>query len=253
MGPVLALDGVSFAIGGVTLTDGVSFSLAPGDRMALVGPNGAGKTTLMNLVSGVHRPTAGRVLLDGVDVTGWSVHRRARAGLARTFQITNLLTSRTVEENLATAVGATGRHRANVLRSWRSMRDVWGPVGELVERSGLGDIRRLRVGDLPYGEQRKLEIVVAVARPATVVMLDEPGAGLTSAEAESLLSLVFNLGDDVAVLFVDHDLELVRRLATRMTLLDVGQVVAEGTPDDVASCDRYREIYLEGAIRARGA
>jgi branched-chain amino acid transport system ATP-binding protein len=248
--PPLALDGVSFAIGGVTLTDGVHLVLERGDRMALVGPNGAGKTTLMNLVSGVHRPTAGRVLLDGVDVTRWSVQRRARAGLARTFQITDLLETMTVEENLAVAVGARHRRRGSLLRSWRAMRDVWTPVGDLVERAGLADIRSVRVGDLPYGEQRKLEIVVAVARPASVVLLDEPGAGLTSAEAESLLELVFGLEDEVPVLFVDHDFGLVRRLANRMTLLDVGTVVAQGTPAEVAGSARFREIYLEGAIRA---
>jgi branched-chain amino acid transport system ATP-binding protein len=246
----LVLDHVSFAIGGVTLTDDVSLVLERGERMALIGPNGAGKTTLMNLVSGVHRPTSGRVLLGGADVTRWSVHRRARAGLARTFQITNLLPTRTVEENLAVAVGARHRRRGSVLRSWRSVRDVWAPVGALVERAGLADIRAARVGDLPYGEQRKLEIVVAVARPAKVVLLDEPGAGLTSREAESLLELVFDLGEDIAVLFVDHDLDLVRRLATRMTLLDLGTVVAEGAPADVEGAERFRQIYLEGGIRA---
>jgi branched-chain amino acid transport system ATP-binding protein len=246
----LVLDHVSFAIGAVTLTDDVSLVLERGDRMALIGPNGAGKTTLMNLVSGVHRPTEGRVLLGGADVTRWSVHQRARAGLARTFQITNLLSTRTVEENLAVAVGARHRKRASLVRSWRSLRDVWLPVGDLVERAGLVDVRGARVGDLPYGEQRKLEIVVAVARPAKVVLLDEPGAGLTSGEAESLLELVFDLGEDLAVLFVDHDLDLVRRLATRMTLLDLGTVVAEGAPADVEGAERFRQIYLEGGIRA---
>jgi branched-chain amino acid transport system ATP-binding protein len=241
----LVLEEVSFAVGGITLTSDVSLDLQPGDRMALVGPNGAGKTTLMNLVSGMHQPTHGRILLDGVDVTSWSVPRRARAGLARTFQITNLLPSRTVEENLATALAARHRHRGNPLRSWRGMRDVWSSVGSLIERTGLDDVRTARVGDLPYGDQRRLEIVVAVARPARVVLLDEPGAGLTAAEAEALIEIVFALGDDVAVLFVDHDFDLVQRLATRMVLLDLGEVVATGTPDDVVASDRFRAIYLD--------
>lgn len=250
MTQILALEGVTFRVGGVPLLKEVSLALEPGDRMALVGPNGAGKTTLMHVVSGLQRVTSGRVHLGGIDVTSWSVHRRARAGLARTFQITDLFATRTVEENLALAVGAGHRHRAAPLRRWRSLRGVWDAVDELVERASLGDIRSTRVNELPYGEQRKLEIVVAVARPARVIMLDEPGAGLTSAEAERLLELVFELGDDVAVLFVDHDLDLVRRLATRMALLDVGEVVAAGTPAEVGGCDRFREIYLEGGIRA---
>lgn len=246
----LELQDVSFSIGGATLTDSVSLVLRPGDRMALMGPNGAGKTTLMNLVAGLYRPTSGRVRLGGEDVTGWPSHRRARAGLARTFQITNLFSSMTVEENMAIAVGSNTPGRHNPMRSWRRMSEVWERVDDLIERSGLGDIRRTTVRTLPYGEQRKLEIVVAVARPAKVVMLDEPGAGLTANEAETLIQLVFGLSDDLAVLFVDHDVDLVQRLANRMTLLDLGQVVAEGTPREVAASDAFRSIYMEGDIHA---
>ena len=246
----LVLHDVSFAIGGVQLTESVSLTLAKGDRMALMGPNGAGKTTLMNLVAGSRIPTSGRVVLDGTDVTRWSPQRRARRGLARTFQITNLLVTRTVEENLALAVGSGHAQRGNPLVSWRSLKGVWSRVDELVERAGLADIRRRPVASLPYGDQRKLEIVVAVARPAKVVMLDEPGAGLTRDEAEGLIELVFELDDDVAVLFVDHDIELVRRLANRMVLLELGRVVATGSPAEVEGSDAFARIYMKASRHA---
>lgn len=250
MKPSLVLDDVSFSIGGARLTENVSFSLNPGDRVALMGPNGAGKTTLMHLVSGVYRPDSGRIMLGDDEISTWSAHRRARHGLARTFQITNLFPSRTVEENIALAVGVDHRQRSNPFRSWRGLSDVWETTESLIERSELGEIRHTPVSSLPYGDQRKLEIVVAVARPAKVVMLDEPGAGLTAAEAESLIQLVFGLGDDLAILFVDHDVDLVRRLANRMVLLDLGSVLATGTPSEVADSEAFARVYLEGDIRA---
>ncbi|MGD9700877.1 MAG: ABC transporter ATP-binding protein [Acidimicrobiia bacterium] len=250
MTAVLALHDVSFSIGGAQLTSDVSFDVQPGERLALVGPNGAGKTTLMNLISGIFRPTAGRIVLGDHDVTAWSIQHRARAGLARTFQITNLLPSRTVAENLAIAVGARHRQRGNPLLSWRRLGTVWTRVDELIEQAGLGAVRDMCVGELAYGEQRKLEIVVAVARPARVVLLDEPGAGLTLDEAHALLDLVIAVGQDVAIIFIDHDLELIRRLATDVVLLDQGCVVARGAPTSVLESEQFRMAYLEGDIRA---
>lgn len=250
MSAVLEVSHLTFRVGGATLTDDVSLSLEPGDRLALSGPNGAGKTTLMHLIAGVHTASEGTVVLDGADITSWSAHRRARAGLARTFQITNLLPSRSVEENLAIAVMSSDRRRAIPWIRWRAMRSTWTKVDELIELSGLGDIRSTPVGALPYGDQRRLEIAVALARPAKVVMLDEPGAGLTADEAGALVELVFGLDDRLAVLFVDHDVELVQRLATRMVLLDLGRVVSSGPPAEVAASDAFRRIYLEGRARA---
>ena len=246
----LALHGMSLRIGGASLTDAVSFSVNPGERLALVGPNGAGKTTLMNLVAGVYRPTDGRITLGDHDVTTWSVQRRARAGLSRTFQITNLLPSRTVAENLALAVGARDRHRANPVLPWRRRRWVWARVDELIDLARLGEVAATPVGSLPYGVQRRLEVVVSIARPASAILLDEPGAGLTLDEAHELLDLVISVAGDVPLVFIDHDLALIRRLATRMILLDRGSVVADGAPTDVTASDVFRSIYLEGDRRA---
>jgi branched-chain amino acid transport system ATP-binding protein len=248
--PSLILDDVSFSIGGAQLIQHVSFSLNPGDRVALMGPNGAGKTTLMHLVSGLYRPDSGRIVLGGEEVSGWSAHRRARHGLARTFQITNLFPTRTVEEHIALAVGVGHRQRGNPVRSWRRMSDVWEATDALIQKAGLQAIGHLPVAGLPYGDQRKLEIVVAVAHPAKVVLLDEPGAGLTVTEAESLIELVFGLSDDLAVLFVDHDVDLVHRLSNRMVLLDLGQVLATGRPSEVVASEAFASIYMGGDSRA---
>lgn len=247
MTPVLQLDAVCKSIGGVHINRDVTVSLAPGERRALLGPNGAGKTTLMNMAAGVMRPTSGRILLDGRDVTRMPVHRRARRGLARTFQITNLFPALTVAQNLGIAVQAGSPHRFDALRPWATARSVWARVDELLVSGGLTRIKDVAVGELAYGEQRRLEIVAAVARPSSVALLDEPGAGLSSEETEELLTLVFGLDPELAVMFIDHDVELAFRMATRVTLLHQGEVVAEGTPEVVRAMPILDEIYL-GAV-----
>jgi branched-chain amino acid transport system ATP-binding protein len=249
---VLELDKVCMQIGGVHITRDVSLSLAPGERRALIGPNGAGKTTLMNMAAGVLRPTSGRVRLGGRDVTGMPVHRRARRGLARTFQITNLFPAMTVGENLAIAVQAGSSRRFDALRPWSRAKAVWAEVDDLLERGGLVAIRDTPVGQLAYGAQRRLEIVAAVARPSSVILLDEPGAGLSSEETEVLLDLVFGLDPELAVMFIDHDVELAFRMATHVTLLNLGEVVGEGSPADVRAMPVFSQIYLGGADHARG-
>ena len=248
--PALQVEGLSFHVGGLALTNDVSLQIERGERRALMGPNGAGKTTLLNLIAGLIRPSAGRIRLDGRDVTSLSAHRMARAGVARTFQVTNLLPTHTVAENLALAVTSSDSGRRNPLRPWRRMSHVWGAVDELIEQGGLSDVAKTRVAELPYGIQRKLEIVVAVARPASVILLDEPGAGLSTSEAEELIELVFDLGPDIAVVFIDHDVELVLKLATSVTVLDLGSVVAEGTPEEMRSSDIFGEIYMGASTDA---
>jgi branched-chain amino acid transport system ATP-binding protein len=246
MSGALELDAICKQIGGVHINRDVSVRLAKGERRALLGPNGAGKTTLMNMAAGVMRPTSGMVRLGGHDVTRMPVHRRARRGLARTFQITNLFPAMTVAENLALAVQVDSGRRFDPLRSWTNAKAVWARVDELLERGGLADIRNAPVGQLSYGLQRRLEIIASVARPSSVILLDEPGAGLSTEETEELLSLVFGLDPDLAVMFIDHDVDLAFRMATQVTLLNFGEVVAEGTPQEVRAMPILSEIYLGG-------
>jgi branched-chain amino acid transport system ATP-binding protein len=244
----LFLEAVTKQIGGVEILRQTSLRLAPGERRALIGPNGAGKTTLMNIAAGFTPPSSGRVVLDGRDVTRTPPHRRARRGLARTFQITNLMPALTVAENLTLAVQSETKQRWNPVVPWGALRSVRGRVDELLDRAHLGDVRDVPVGSLPYGEQRRLEIIVAVARPASVILLDEPGAGLSSEETEELITLVFGLGSDLAVLFVDHDVELALRLATDVTVLHLGAVAAEGTPDEIRDSGALDGIYLGSRV-----
>jgi branched-chain amino acid transport system ATP-binding protein len=247
MTAVLELDAICKRIGGVDINRDVSLQLAAGERRALLGPNGAGKTTLMNMAAGVMQPTSGSVRLRGRDVTSMPVHRRARRGLARTFQITNLFPAMTVAENLAIAAQVASPRRFDPVRRWSSARTVWAQVDELLERGGLDRISNMQVGQLAYGQQRRLEIVAAVAQPCSVILLDEPGAGLSSEETEELLELVFGLDPELAVMFIDHDVELAFRLATHVTLLNLGEVVAEGSPEEVRAMPILSEIYL-GAV-----
>jgi branched-chain amino acid transport system ATP-binding protein len=198
----------------------------------------------MNIAAGFLRPSAGRVVLGDRDVTRMAPYRRARRGLARTFQITNLLPALTVAENLALAVQSESRQRWNPVRGWRGVAPIWSEVDELLDRADLHDVRDTRVRELPYGRQRRLEIIVAIARPSSVILLDEPGAGLASDEAEELMELVFGLGSELAVLFIDHDVELALRLATRVTVLHLGGVVAEGTPEEIRRSGVLDDIYL---------
>jgi branched-chain amino acid transport system ATP-binding protein len=247
MTAVLELDAICKRIGGVDINRDVTVQLAAGERRALLGPNGAGKTTLMNMAAGVMQPTSGRVRLRGRDVTSMPVHCRARRGLARTFQITNLFPAMTVAENLAIAAQVASPRRFDPVRRWSSARAVWAHVDELLERGGLDRISNMQVGQLAYGQQRRLEIVAAVAQPCSVILLDEPGAGLSSEETEELLELVFGLDPQLAVMFIDHDVELAFRLATHVTLLNLGEVVAEGSPEEVRAMPILTEIYL-GAV-----
>ena len=172
------------------------------------------------------------------------MHRRARRGLARTFQITNLFPALTVGENLAIAVQVASARRFDPVRPWSTSRAIWSRVDELLEQGGLTRIRKIPVGELAYGQQRRLEIIAAVARPCSVILLDEPGAGLSSEETEELLTLVFNLDPELAVMFIDHDVDLAFRMATQVTLLNFGEVVAEGTPHEVRALPVLAEIYL---------
>ncbi len=240
--------GLIMRFGGITATDDVSFKLERGARHALIGPNGAGKTTFVNLLTGVLTPSAGTVLLGGEDITALNREARVKRGIARTFQINQLFGAMTPLEMIALVVserlGDGGRPFARLDASPRLVEET----ADILARFRLDDIMDERISTLPYGKQRQIEIAAAFAAKPSVLLLDEPAAGVPEAERRELLDLVGSLPEEVSVLLIEHDMDLVFRFATRITVLVNGRVLAEGEPAEVARDPAVKAAYLgEGA------
>ncbi|WP_376095079.1 ABC transporter ATP-binding protein [Roseomonas sp. CCTCC AB2023176] len=244
----LRIEGLRKSFGALRATDDVSLTIAPGEMHALIGPNGAGKTTLVSLIAGEHGADAGRILLLGHDVTRLPVHRRARLGLGRSFQITQLLPEETAEANAAMAVQAVQGH---AFRFWReAARDpsLLGPARAALDRVGLGARAGTRVADLSHGERRQLELAIVLARGAEVLLLDEPMAGLGHEEGLRMTEQLRALKGRHAVLLVEHDMDAVFALADRITVLVRGRVIATGTPDEIRRDPEVRAAYLGDSL-----
>ena len=244
MSAVLETRALVKRFGGITATDTVSFSLAKGARHALIGPNGAGKTTFINLLTGVLTPTSGNVLLNGRDITALSREARVRRGMARTFQINQLFASMTPLEMIA---AVTSERLGLGTRGFGRLDAHTGLVGEtadILARFKLDDIMDETIATLPYGKQRQIEIAAAFAAKPSVLLLDEPAAGVPEAERRELLDTVASLPADVSVLLIEHDMDIVFRFATRITVLVNGQVLADGAPDAIARDPAVRTAYL---------
>ena len=242
--PVLETIALEKRFGGIVASSNVSLRVERGARHALIGPNGAGKTTLVNLLTGVLRPSAGRILLDARDITALKPHHRAKLGIARTFQINQLFADLTPLETISLAVC----ERLGIASDWR--RVVGKPplltdeVAGVLEAFRLGDVMEEKTSTLPYGKQRLLEIALAIAGRPRVLLLDEPAAGIPEAERHVILDIVAALPDDVSVLLIEHDMDLVFQFARRISLLVDGAVFVEGTPEEIARDARVKEVYL---------
>jgi branched-chain amino acid transport system ATP-binding protein len=229
---------------GTVAANGISLAIEKGARQALIGPNGAGKTTLINLLTGVLRPTDGQILLDGNDITNLPPHKRVRLGIVRTFQINQLFAGLTPLETIGLAVSERVGAGADW---WRLVGRKPSLVDEMVEilaRFHLADAMHERTGALPYGKQRLLEIALAIACRPRVLLLDEPAAGVPEAERHELLATIAALPEDVTVLLIEHDMDLVFSFANRISVLVNGSLLAEGSPDEVASDSRVKTAYL---------
>jgi len=246
MSAPLALEtrGLRKSFGALDVARDIDFRLPVGARHALIGPNGAGKTTFVNLVTGRLKPSAGTILLAGADVTALSPEKRVKRGLGRTFQINALFDGLSVVENVLLAVSERNGAAGDMLRFAGSRRDLIDEAEALLERLGLADHAARPVRELPYGQQRLVEIAIALGLDPTVLLLDEPAAGVPSAESGVILDIVESLGRDIAVLIIEHDMELVFRLAERITVLVQGAVLVEGTPEEIAADPRVRAVYL---------
>jgi branched-chain amino acid transport system ATP-binding protein len=232
------------SFGALTVADNIDFRLEPGARHALIGPNGAGKTTFINMLMGALAPTSGQILLGGEDVTRAPQSARVRSGLGRTFQITSLFRSLPVLDNVALAVA---ERRGTAQRMWSpagSYKEIIQESQELLCTLGLADDALVRVADLPYGKQRLLEIAIALGLKPKVLLLDEPAAGVPSEETEKILATLEKLPAEIAILIIEHDMDLVFRFARRITVLVQGEVLVEGPPEEIARDKRVHQVYL---------
>lgn len=243
---MLALEvrGLRKSFGALEVTRDISLALESGARHAVVGPNGSGKTTLFNLLSGEVAPDAGRVLIGGADVTRHPPDARARAGLARSFQRNNPFLDLTVRENLAVAATIGAGRGARFWHRFDKLPGMAARAEALARQVRLGDRLDESVRALPYGALRQLEMGMALATAPKVLLLDEPTAGMNAEETKAMTALIAGLPREVAVLIVEHDMDVVFGIAERITVLDYGQVMAEGTPDEIRSSEIVRKRYL---------
>jgi len=241
------------SFGSHAVTSDVNFTLRPGERRALIGPNGAGKTTFINLLTGVLRPSSGNVLLNGRDITDLDEASRIRLGIGRTFQITSLFPKMTIRENVFLAVAECEGIAGNLVRSVLQYRKQLARVDELLHRVGLSDVAQLPVQLLPYGRQRLVEIAIALALRPKILLLDEPAAGIPTAESHVILDILSILPSEIAILLIDHDMDLVFRFAQQISVLVQGSILVEGTPNEIAADPRVREVYLGDSKHGRSA
>ena len=251
MTPALEIDGLTIRFGGVTALDNVSFDVAPGSLTALIGPNGAGKTSLFNCISGIYRPTSGRVRLNGEDITGLPQHKRARRGMARTFQTPALFKGLTVLENMMTGRYLHGRGGmvAGMLRLPFVVKDEIRQrerVEEILELLEIAQLRHHAVTDLSYGFQKRVELGRALAQDPSILFLDEPMAGMTVDEKEDMSAFILAARDalDNTVVLIEHDMGVVMDLAEHIVVLDFGRKIGDGTPAEVRRNEQVITAYL---------
>lgn len=240
----LRVVGLSKDFGGVRAVDRVSFSVDIGERLALIGPNGAGKTTLFNLLGGQLAVTSGKVYLLGEEVTKMPTHRRTHLGMGRSFQLNSLFINLSVLDNVLLALQGTQPSRFQMFRRAGSYGQLLAQAKELLEEMNLWHRRDTPAQAISYGEQRKLEIALSRASSAKLLLLDEPTAGLTSAESVDVLNLIANLGADITVIVVAHDMDLVFGMASRIMVLHYGQIIADGRPEEIQSNSTVKEVYM---------
>jgi ABC-type branched-subunit amino acid transport system ATPase component len=236
--------GLCKSFGALEVANTIDFGLARGARHALIGPNGAGKTSFVNLVTGALELSSGRILIDGGDVTGLSQAQRVKRGLARTFQINQLFRGLTVLENVTLAVAERQGLAGNLLRPAGKRGTAIEEAYALLAQLGIADEALRPVRELAYGRQRLVEIAVALGLKPRVLLLDEPAAGVPSGETGTIIDVIERLPADLALLIIEHDMELVFRLARRITVLVQGAILAEGTPQEIGADPRVREVYL---------
>jgi branched-chain amino acid transport system ATP-binding protein len=242
---VLETRGLTRVFGGLTAVDRVDFAVEAGEIRAVIGPNGAGKTTFFNLITGVFPPTSGQIRFRGDDITGLPVHRISQKGIARTVQVTSIFPTLTVQENVW--LGVQSRDRLNPLRARANMRAVARRVEEIMALVGLGAEAEAEAAELSHGDQRLLEIALALSTEPHLLLLDEPTAGLSAKETRDMVQVVRGLSRQRTIVIVEHDMDVVMELADVITVLHMGRVLAEGPPQATRDNPLVQEVYLGAA------
>lgn len=245
--PGLEVRGLTKRFGGLTVAEDIDFDLMPGDRKALIGPNGAGKSTFSNLVTGILTPTSGAVRLDDQDIGGLNEAHRVRLGIAKTFQITTLFKDLTVRENLRLPILERERRGYRFFQAADGNAQTEAEVTDLLDQFALGALADSKVANLAYGQQRLVELALTLALKPRVLILDEPAAGVPSSETHLIDDAIARLPTDLAVLIIEHDMDLVFRVARQIVVLVQGRILTEGTPEDIAADANVRELYLGGS------
>lgn len=240
----LEVRGLSKHFGGLTVSEHIDFDLKPGDRKALIGPNGAGKSTFANLVTGILRPSAGTIRFDGQDIDHLDEAARVRLGIAKTFQITTLFASLTIRENLRLPILERERRGFSMIRRANGDPRIEAEVQDLLHQFELDPLADRPVADLAYGQQRLVELALTLALKPRVLILDEPAAGVPSSETHLITDAIDRLPKTLAVLVIEHDMDLVFRVARSIVVLVAGRILTEGSPQDIAADARVRELYL---------
>jgi branched-chain amino acid transport system ATP-binding protein len=242
--PILKLTNVVVQFGALRAVDDVSLTVAAGERRAIIGPNGAGKTTLFNAITGVIPPTSGRVVFEKSDMTRLAPHRRAALGIARTFQITNLFASLTVEENMKLALRGLKRRKFSMFGG-NALDDVEAGIAERsLEIARLGSRKRVLVKEMSYGEQRQLELALSLAAQPRLLLLDEPAAGLSPAERTMVADIIRSLPRDLTLILIEHDMDLALGLVDYVSCLYEGRVLVEASPADIRGNTAVQDVYL---------
>jgi branched-chain amino acid transport system ATP-binding protein len=243
---MLRTEGLTKRFGGITAVDDVDFTLDEGELCSLIGPNGAGKTTFFNLLTGALEPTAGRIQFRERDITATSPERTASLGIHRSFQITNIFPTLTVLENVRIAAQAHSNASWALWRNYKAYDEFIEEAHTILERVGLADRAGERAQALSHGEKRKLEVGIALAGDPDVLLLDEPNAGVSSENVEEVVDLIRDVAGDHAVLLVEHNMDIVMTVSDRIVVLNQGEVIADGSPEQVRGDPRVQEAYLGG-------
>jgi branched-chain amino acid transport system ATP-binding protein len=241
---VLELKGLSKSFGGLAAVREVTLKVFAGERKAIIGPNGAGKTTLFNLITGVLPSSAGQVLLFGRDVTRWPSHRRTALGMARTFQITSLFPKLTVLDNVLLALAGVGWTKLVMWRPMSGYRELQARARRLLEAAGYWERRDAEIRNLSHGEQRQIEVVLGLASAPKLLLLDEPAAGLSSGESREMAEFLKRLDPSLAILLIEHDMDVVFDVVEHISVLHFGAVVESGSCNEIQKSERVQQIYL---------